>query len=158
MYNIYIMTTTQKPYIQMFFKNPNEFINKRYSARELYDKSIIFVSENGMRHPYSIQEFGREITKLMNKYKKRTSAGIIYDLNINIDDFYKTLREYEQLNIINKESTPHNNPTKQEPTLSKLEEIQILRKIKTREQRRNCYQEEKKEKQELIHLNYMNFD
>jgi len=143
MYNIYIIKTTQKPYIQMFFKNPNEFINKRYSARELYDKSIIFVSENGMRHPYSIQEFGREITKLMNKYKKRTSAGIIYDLNINIDDFYKTLREYEQLNMINKESTPDNNPTKQEPTLSKLEEIQILIKIKAREQRRKCYQEKK---------------
>ena len=84
-----------KPYILMFYKSPEEFINKRYSAQELYEKSKVFCKENGLRQPYSIQEFGQDISKLIGKYKKRTSSGYIYELCMDINEFNKLLSEYK---------------------------------------------------------------
>ena len=86
--------TPLKPYIQLFFRSPKEFINTRYTSKELYDKSKMFALENGMNHQYSIQEFGKGITKLIGKYKKRTNSGIIYDLHMNMNDFDRMFIEY----------------------------------------------------------------
>ena len=87
--------TPLKPYIQMFFRSPKEFINTKYTAKELYDRSKVFALENGLDHIYSIQEFGKGITKLIGQYKKRTNSGITYDLHMNINEFNKLLTDYE---------------------------------------------------------------
>ena len=54
--------TLLKPYIQMFFRSPEEFINTKYTAKELYERSKVFTLENGMDPIYSVQEFGQGIT------------------------------------------------------------------------------------------------
>ena len=87
--------TPLKPYIQMFFRSPKEFINTKYTAKELYDRSKVFTLENGLDPIYSIQEFGKGITKLIGQYKKRTKSGITYDLHMNINEFNKLLTDYE---------------------------------------------------------------
>ena len=46
----------------MFLRSPKEFINTRYTSKELYIKSKIFALENGLNHQYSTHEFGKSIT------------------------------------------------------------------------------------------------
>ena len=50
-------------------------------------------------------------------------------------------------------------PSKLEGTVvNELEDRETIKKQKNKERQRQRYQEKKQEKQELIHLNYMNFD
>ena len=121
--------TLLKPYIQMFFRSPKEFINTRYTSKELYDKSKIFALENGMNHQYSIQEFGKGITKLIGQYKKRTNSGIIYDLHMDINDFDRMLMEYNP----DKEYTQVPNPNNRASIFTEEEKIKMLEISKARD-------------------------
>ena len=146
--------TPIKPYIQMFFRSPKEFINTKYTAKELYDRSKVFAVENGLDPIYSIQEFGQGITKLIGQYKKRTKSGITYDLHMNINDFDRILIEYNP----EKENSQVPNPNNRTTIFTEEEEKKMLATSKARDRARRCYAEKKQEKQELRHLNYMNFD
>ena len=86
---------TKQAYIQMLYKNPGEIINNRFTAQRLYDKSKSFASLNYLNHSYSIQEFGQGMSKILNKYKKRTGTGYVYEINTNINEFSKLLFEYD---------------------------------------------------------------
>ena len=172
--------TPLKPYIQMFFRSPKEFINTRYTSKELYDKSKIFALENGMNHQYSIQEFGKGITKLIGQYKKRTKSGITYDLHMNINDFDKLLTDYEssiteveveknenfktsQVKLLDKLLSEHEifKTNKSQDKLlgeyinsvTDIEKKKIFTKIKSIDRARRYSLEKKQEKQELMHLN-----
>jgi hypothetical protein len=121
--------TPLKPYIQMFFRSPKEFINTRYTSKELYDKSKIFALENGTNHQYSIQEFGKGITKLIGQYKKRTNSGITYDLHMNINDFDRMLIEYNP----EKEYSQVPNPNNRTSIFTQKEKIKMLEISKIRD-------------------------
>ena len=82
-------------YIQMLYKNPSEIFDNKFTAQRLYDKSKQFASINYLNHSYSIQKFGQGMSKILNKYKKRTGTGYVYDINININEFSKVLYEYD---------------------------------------------------------------
>ena len=94
-YRVTQTETPQKPYIHMFYRSPNEFSIARYPSKELYNRSKVFALENRLDHRYSMQEFGQGITRLIGKYKKRTSLGYIYELCMNINEFNKLLSDYE---------------------------------------------------------------
>ena len=79
----------------MLYKNPGEMINNRFTAQRLYDKSKSFASLNYLNHSNSIQEFGQGMSKILNKYKKRTGTGYVYEINTNINEFSKVLFEYD---------------------------------------------------------------
>ena len=82
-------------YIQMLYKNPSEIFDNKFTAQRLYDKSKQFASINYLNHSYSIQEFGQGMSKILNKYKKRTGTGYVYDINISMNEFCKVLYEYD---------------------------------------------------------------
>jgi len=121
--------TPLKPYIQMFFRSPKEFINTKYTAKELYDRSKVFAVENGLNHKYSIQEFGKGITKLIGQYKKRTNSGITYDLHMDINDFDRMLMEYNP----DKEYTQVPNPNNRTSIFTEEEKIKMLEISKIRD-------------------------
>jgi len=86
---------TKPAYIQMIYKQPREMLNNRFTSQRLYDKSKVYASTNYLNHSYSITEFGTEIGKIFNQFKKRTGSGWVYEININYNAFNKILFEYD---------------------------------------------------------------
>lgn len=102
---------TKPAYIQMLYKNTNEIINNRFTSQRLFDKSKAFASLHYLNHSYSIQEFGQGMSKILNKYKKRTGTGYVYEINMNMNEFSKVLFEhdpkyYRFINNLDDDTTP----------------------------------------------------
>jgi len=102
---------TKQAYIQLLYKQPREIINNKFTSQRLYEKSKTFASTNYLNHSYSITEFGTEISKILNQFKKRSATGYIYDINISLIEFSKILFEYDPeyykyINNIEEDITP----------------------------------------------------
>ena len=102
---------TKQAYIQLLDKQPREIINNKFTSQRLFEKSKTFASTNYLNHSYSITEFGTEISKILNQFKKRSATGYIYDINISLIEFCKILFEYDPeyykyINNIEEDITP----------------------------------------------------
>ena len=65
-------------YVQMLFKNYNNFIDKKLSCTELFNESQIYAKNNFLSSNYTLTEFGLFMTKYFGDYKKKSNGIIKY--------------------------------------------------------------------------------
>lgn len=64
-------------YIQMFFKNTNEFINRKFSSTKLYQEAQQYAKTHHLSSNFTSQEFSKNL-KIVDAYKTRGNTGMVF--------------------------------------------------------------------------------
>jgi len=64
-------------YIQMFFKSPNQFANKKFSSTALYEEAQQYAKAHHLSSNFTSQEFSKNL-KIADEYKKRGNTGMFF--------------------------------------------------------------------------------
>lgn len=65
-------------YIQMFYKTPKQFTNKKFSSTALYEEAQQYAKTHYLSSNFTSQEFSKQLVKYVEEYKKKGNTGMVY--------------------------------------------------------------------------------
>lgn len=73
-----LLFENRPPYIQMFYKTPDQFANRKISAISLYEVAQQYAKTHYLSSNFTSQEFSKQLMKYMQIYKRRGNTGFNY--------------------------------------------------------------------------------
>ena len=66
-------------YIQMFYKSPKQFADKKFSSTALYEEAQQYAKSHHISSNFTSQEFSKNL-KIVDVYKSRGNTGMVYKI------------------------------------------------------------------------------
>ena len=87
----------QPAYIQMLYKTPKHFVDKKFSATALYEEAQQYAKTHYLSINFTSQEFSKQLVRYVESYKKKGNTGMVYKFpnkTILLKNLFEVHEEY----------------------------------------------------------------